>query len=61
MYARFGKREQALDQVNRLLAPDPHHPWYLYFTSEIHSLLGNRRQTLENFKAAVENGFFMLP
>jgi TolB-like protein/Tfp pilus assembly protein PilF len=61
LYARLGKREQALDQVNRALAPDPRHPWFLYFTARIHGLLDNRRQALDHLRAAIENGFLMLP
>jgi tetratricopeptide (TPR) repeat protein len=61
LYAKLGRREQALDQVDRALAPDPRHPWFLYFTARIHGLLGNRRQALDHLDAAIENGFLMLP
>jgi hypothetical protein len=61
IYAKLGKREQALHHVERLLAPDPHHPVFLFFAAETRALVGDRRGALDALKAAVENGFFNLP
>jgi DNA-binding winged helix-turn-helix (wHTH) protein/TolB-like protein/Flp pilus assembly protein TadD len=61
LYAKLGKREQARRHLDRSLAPDPHHPVFLFFAIRSYSLLGERREALNTFKAAVENGFFNLP
>ena len=60
-YAKFGKRKKALHQVRQMLAPDPHHPVFLFFAAETRALLGERRDALDALKAAVENGFLNLP
>ena len=60
-YAKLGKRAKALHQVRQMLAPDPHHPVFLFFAAETLALLGERRDALDALKAAVENGFFNLP
>ena len=61
LYAKLGKREQSLRHLDQSLAPDPHHPVFLFFAIRSYSLLGERRKALNTFKAAVENGFFNLP
>jgi hypothetical protein len=47
--------------VRESLAPNPRHPTNLFFASEAHALLGNRREALDTLKAAVDNGFLNLP
>ena len=42
-YAKLGNREKALHQVRQMLAPDPHHPVFLFFAAETRALLGERR------------------
>lgn len=61
VYAKLGKREQALYHARQMLAPDPHHPVFLFFAAETRALVGDRRGALDALKAAVENGFFNLP
>jgi DNA-binding winged helix-turn-helix (wHTH) protein/TolB-like protein/Flp pilus assembly protein TadD len=61
IYAKLGRREQALQNLQQSLATFPHHPVRLYFTAQTHALLGHRREALDTLKAAVENGFFNLP
>ena len=60
-YAKLGKREKALHQVRQMLAPDPHHPVFLFSAAETRALSGERRDALDALKAAVENGFLNLP
>jgi tetratricopeptide (TPR) repeat protein len=60
-YAKLGNREKALQQLNLLLASDPRNHTVLFFATEAHALLGNRRESLDSLKAAVENGFVNLP
>jgi len=45
-YAKLGKREKALHQVRQMLAPDPHHPVFLFSAAETRALLGDRRDAL---------------
>ncbi|MFN0102301.1 MAG: tetratricopeptide repeat protein [Bryobacteraceae bacterium] len=59
--AELGKRDAARYHLDRSLASDPRHPIFLFFAIRSRFLLGERRQALESFKAAVENGFFNLP
>jgi tetratricopeptide (TPR) repeat protein len=61
IYAKLGRREQALRNLQQYLAPDPQHPVRLYFAAQTRALLGLRREALDVLKAAVENGFFNLP
>jgi tetratricopeptide (TPR) repeat protein len=61
IYAKLGRREQALRNLQQSLATEPHHPLFLFFAAQTHALLGDRRQALDTLKAAVENGFFNLP
>jgi len=61
IYAKLGKRDLALQNVQRSLAADSNHPLHLFFAAQTRSLLGLRREALDTLKAAVENGFFNLP
>ena len=61
IYAKLGRREQALRNVEQSLATDPQHPVLLFFAAQTRALLGLRREALDTLKAAVENGFFNLP
>lgn len=60
IYAKLGRREQALRNLQQSLATDPHHPLFLFFAAQTRALLGDRRQALDTLKAAVENGFLNL-
>lgn len=60
-YAKLGNREKAMYSLRQSLAPDPRHPIMLFFAAEAHALLGNRIESLNSLKAAIENGFFNLP
>ena len=61
IYAKLGRREQALRNLQQSLAADPHNPLPLWFAAQTRSLLGMRREALDTLKAAVANGFFNLP
>ena len=61
IYAKLGRREQALRNVEQSLATDPQHPVLLFFAAQARALMGLRREALDTLKAAVENGFFNLP
>jgi tetratricopeptide (TPR) repeat protein len=61
IWAKLGRKEEALRNARESLAPDPHHPLNLFFAAQIRALLGLRREALDTLKAAVENGFFNLP
>jgi len=61
IYAKLGRREEALRNLEQSLAPDPQHPVTLFFAAQTRALLGFRREALDTLKAAVENGFFNLP
>ena len=61
IYAKLGRREQALRNLQQSLAADPHNPVLLWFATQTRSLLGLRREALDTLKVAVENGFFNLP
>jgi DNA-binding winged helix-turn-helix (wHTH) protein/TolB-like protein len=61
IYAKLGRRDEALRNLQRSLAPDPQHPVRLFFAAQTRALLGLRREALNTLKAAVENGFFNLP
>ena len=61
IYAKLGRREQALRSLQLSLAADPQHPRHLFFAAQTRALLGLRREALDTLKAAVENGFFNLP
>ena len=60
-YAKLGNREKALQQLGLLLASDPRNHTRQFQAAETHALLGNRRESLDSLKAAVENGFLNLP
>jgi TolB-like protein/Tfp pilus assembly protein PilF len=61
IYAKLGRTEQALRNVQQSLATDPQHPMCLFFAAQTRALLGLRREALDSLKAAVESGFFNLP
>jgi DNA-binding winged helix-turn-helix (wHTH) protein/TolB-like protein/Flp pilus assembly protein TadD len=61
IYAKLGRREDALRNLQQSLAPDPQHPVTLFFAAQTRALLGLRREALDTLKAAVENGFYNLP
>jgi tetratricopeptide (TPR) repeat protein len=61
IYAKLGRREQALRNLQQSLATDPQHPMCLFFAAQTRALLGLRREALDTLKAAVESGFFNLP
>jgi DNA-binding winged helix-turn-helix (wHTH) protein/TolB-like protein/Flp pilus assembly protein TadD len=61
IYAKLGRREEALRSLQQSLAPDPQHPVSLFFAAQTRALLGLRRDALNTLKAAVDNGFFNLP
>ena len=61
IYAKLGRREQALRNLEQSLATEPQHPVLLFFAAQARALLGLRREALDTLKAAVENGFFNLP
>ncbi len=61
IYAKLGRREQALRNLQQSLAADPHNPVLLWFAAQTRGLLGLRREALDTLKIAVENGFFNLP
>jgi tetratricopeptide (TPR) repeat protein len=61
IYAKLGRRAQALRNLQESLAKDPNHPVSLFFAAQTRALLGLRREALDTLKAAVENGFFTLP
>ena len=60
-YAKLGRRDEALRNVEQSLAADPQHPVLLFFAAQTRALTGLRREALDTLKAAVENGFFNLP
>jgi TolB-like protein/Tfp pilus assembly protein PilF len=61
IYAKLGRREQALRNLQLSLATDPQNPTRLFFAAQTRALLGLRREALDTLKTAVENGFFNLP
>jgi hypothetical protein len=61
IYAKVGRREEALRNLRQSLAADPHHPVHLFFAAQTRALPALRREALHTLKAAVENGFFNLP
>jgi DNA-binding winged helix-turn-helix (wHTH) protein/TolB-like protein/Tfp pilus assembly protein PilF len=60
-YAKLGRNEDALRNVEKSLAADPQHPLILFFAAQARSLMGLEREAIDTLKAAVENGFFNLP
>lgn len=61
IYAKLGRREQALRNMEQSLATDPQHPRLLFFAAQTRALLGLRHEALDTLKVAVENGLFNLP
>jgi tetratricopeptide (TPR) repeat protein len=61
IYAKLGRRDEALRNLQGSLAADPHHPVLLFFAAQTRALLGLRREALDTLRSAVENGFFNLP
>lgn len=61
IYAKLGRREEALRNVDRALQSDGQNPVLLFFVSQTRALLGLRADALATLKAAVDNGFFNLP
>jgi DNA-binding winged helix-turn-helix (wHTH) protein/TolB-like protein/Tfp pilus assembly protein PilF len=61
IYAKLGRRELALRNLQQSLAADSHNPVLLWFAAQTRSLLGLRREALDTLRIAVENGFFNLP
>ena len=60
-YAKLGRREEALRNVDRALQSDAQNPVLLFFASQTRALLGLRGEALATLKAAIDNGFFNLP
>ena len=61
IYAKLGRREEALRNVDRALQSDAQNPVLLFFASQTRALLGLRGEALATLKAAIDNGFFNLP
>ena len=60
-YAKLGRREESLHHMRQSLAPEPHHPIFLFFSAQTYGLLGDHQNALRSIRTAVENGFFNLP
>jgi predicted Zn-dependent protease len=60
-YAKLGRRQEAMHHMRQSLAPEPHHPIFLFFSGQTYGLLGERQESLRSIRSAVENGFLNLP
>jgi TolB-like protein/predicted Zn-dependent protease len=47
IYAKLGRRDEALRNLQGSLAADPHHPVLLFFAAQTRALLGLRREALD--------------
>src|SRR5438552_15910422 len=57
IYAKLGRRTQALEHARRALEISPGDPWGLYLKGKIHSILGETREAGATLREAVAKGF----
>src|SRR5436309_4441833 len=60
IYAKLGRRTQALEHARRALEISPGDPWGLYLKGKIHSILGETREAVATLREAVAKGFVNL-
>lgn len=55
--AKLGIRDRAVEYADQALAPDRHHPTFLFFASQTYAILGSRREAIGLLREAMDNGF----
>jgi tetratricopeptide (TPR) repeat protein len=60
MYAALGQERKALDQIQLAQDANPSDPWTLFFSAEVHGLLGDGRRALGSLQQAFDRGFLSL-